>query len=54
MTEKRVFSTRIDDDLLKKLKHLAVDEDKPIGALLEEAIQNLLEKRVADKPQGKR
>jgi predicted transcriptional regulator len=53
MGEKRIFSTRIDDDLLKKLKHLAVDEDQSIGALLEEAIQALLKQREEDKAKGK-
>jgi len=44
MEEKKVFSTRIDEDLVKKLKHLAVDEDKSLGNLLEEAIEDLLDK----------
>jgi len=44
MGEKKVFSTRIDEDLTKKLKHLAVDEDESLGNLLEEAIQDLLKK----------
>lgn len=44
MGEKRVFSTRLDDDLVKKLKHLAVDEDQSLGNLLEEAIEDLLKK----------
>ena len=44
MVDKKVFSTRIDDALIKKLKHLAVDEDESLGNLLEEAIQDLLEK----------
>lgn len=44
MGEKRVFSTRIDDELLKKLKHLAVDEDESLGDLLDEAIADLLKK----------
>ena len=44
MGEKRIFSTRLDDDLLKKLKHLAVDEDESLGNLLEEAIADLLKK----------
>jgi predicted transcriptional regulator len=54
MSEKKVFSTRIDDELLKKLKHLAVDEDQSIGALLEEAIRELLKRREANKPPAKR
>ena len=44
MGTKKTFSTRIDADRLKALKHLAVDEDKSLGALLEEAIEDLIEK----------
>ena len=44
MGAKKTFSTRIDADRLKALKHLAVDEDKSIGALLEEAIEDLIKK----------
>jgi predicted transcriptional regulator len=44
MSDKKVFSTRIDEELLKKLKHLSVDEDESLGYLLEEAIQDLLKK----------
>jgi predicted transcriptional regulator len=44
MGQKRTFSTRIDDELLKALKHLAVDTDKSLGDLLEEAISELIRK----------
>jgi predicted transcriptional regulator len=44
MSTKKTFSTRIDADRLKALKHLAVDEDKSIGTLLEEAIDDLIRK----------
>ena len=44
MGQKKTFSTRIDEDRLKALKHLAVDLDKSLGALLEEAIVDLLKK----------
>ena len=44
MGNKKTFSTRIDDERLKALKHLAVDEDKSIGLLLEEAIEELIKK----------
>ena len=44
MGERKVFSTRIDQDLIKELKHLAVDEERPLNDLLEEAIQDLLMK----------
>ncbi len=39
--EESVFHA-IDDEILKKLKHLAVDEDASLGDLLEESIQDLL------------
>jgi len=44
MGNKKVFSTRIDEDRIKELKHLSVDTDKSLGNLLEEAIQDLLKK----------
>jgi len=44
MSKKKTFSTRIDEDKLKALKHLAVDQDKSIGVVLEEAIGDLLRK----------
>ena len=44
MGNKKIFSTRVDEDRIKQLKHLAVDTDKSLGTLLEEAIQDLLKK----------
>jgi hypothetical protein len=44
MGDKKVFSTRVDGDRIKELKHLAVDTDKSLGDLLEEAIEDLLKK----------
>jgi hypothetical protein len=44
MGKKRTFSTRVAVDKLKALKHLAVDTDKSLGSLLEEAIADLIEK----------
>ena len=44
MGNKKVFSTSIDADRIKDLKHLAVDTDKSLGNLLEEAIKDLVEK----------
>jgi predicted transcriptional regulator len=38
------FSTIFEEDSIKKLKHLAVDADKSLGILLEEAIQDILKK----------
>ena len=42
MGEKKSFATRIDNDILKALKHLSVDTEKPINQLMEEAIMKLL------------
>ena len=39
-----MFSTRIDADIKKRIKHLAVDLNKPIGDLAEEALLDLLAK----------
>ncbi len=44
MAAKIVFSTSINLDAIKALKHLAVDTDKSLGRLLEEAIRDLVEK----------
>ena len=44
MTEKKVFASRIDADLFKKLKHLSVDANSSIEYLLEEAVKDLLAK----------
>ena len=45
MEKKRVhYNTTLDADLLKRLKFLAVEENKRHNDLLEEAIQDLLKK----------
>ena len=44
MGNKKVFSTRVDEDRIKELKHLAVDTDRSLGNLLEEAIKDLIKK----------
>ena len=44
MGKKKTFSTRIDGDRIKELKHLAVDTEKSLGKLLEEAIEDICEK----------
>lgn len=44
MTKKKTFSTRVDESRIKALKHLAVDTDKSLGVLLEEAIADLVRK----------
>ena len=44
MARKKTFSTRVDEGRIKALKHLAVDTDKSLGVLLEEAIADLVRK----------
>ena len=44
MNEKKMFATRINPAVLKELKHLSIDADKPISDLTEEAIKDLLKK----------
>jgi predicted transcriptional regulator len=47
------LSTRIDNDLQKSIKILAINLEKPLNDLLEEAIQDLLKKYQNPKSQKK-
>ena len=47
-----MFTNQVDADLLKNFKKLAIDLDKPINNLLEEAMRNLL--KSYDKPKSKK
>jgi len=49
-----MVATRIDADLLKKLKNLSVDADTSIANLLEEAVKDLLKKHEKLKDKTKR
>ena len=44
MNERRVFTVRISNSIIKPLKLLSVEIDRTMGNLVEEAIQDLLEK----------
>jgi len=44
MTDKKMFATRINPKVLKQLKHLSVDAEKPISDLVEEAVKDLFKK----------
>ena len=46
MGKKKTFSTRLDGDRIKDLKHLAVDTEKSLGELLEEAIDDICRKYI--------
>lgn len=50
--QKAVFSTRVSPSLIKRFKALASDENKPMNALLEEAMENLIEKSLPGKDAG--
>jgi hypothetical protein len=50
--KKKMFTNQVDADLLKNFKKLAIDLDKPINNLLEEAMRNLL--KINDKPKSKK
>ena len=41
---RKPLSTRIENDLQKEVKKLAIDLEKPLNDLLEEAIMDILEK----------
>jgi len=41
---KKMFSTKVRNDLLKEFKKLAIDLERPINDVLEEAIRDLLDK----------
>ena len=41
---RKPLSTKIENDLQKEIKKLAIDLEKPLNELLEEAIQDLLKK----------
>ena len=46
-TTRATYSVRLNPDLLRVLKHIAVDEDKSVGELLEEGIKAVIKKRKA-------
>lgn len=47
------LSTRIDNDLQKEIKKLAIDLEKPLNDLLEEAIKDFLNKHAKTRPKLK-
>ena len=44
MSDKAFFNTTVDPDLLKQFKLLAVEQNKRMNALFEEAMRDLLKK----------
>jgi len=52
MPERKTYSVRMQQTMLDRLKHLAVDEHKPLSALLEEAVRDILLKYHRTPPGG--
>jgi hypothetical protein len=51
--KRKQFTTTIDEQALKNVKKLAIDLDRPVNNLLEEAIKWLL-KKYEKKPRSKK
>ncbi len=51
MGKRKMFSTSLDEDLLKELKHLAVEQNRRLNDLLEEAMRDLLRKYGREVPE---
>ena len=52
MCERKTYSVRLQESVLDSLRHLAVDEHRPLSALLEEAITDILAKYSRMPPPG--
>lgn len=50
--KKKMFTNQINADLLKNFKKLAIDLERPINDILEEAMRNLL--KYYEKPKSKK
>jgi hypothetical protein len=44
MAKRKTFSTRLDEEKIRALKHIAVELDKNINDLLEEGIDHIIQK----------
>ncbi|MDA8089310.1 MAG: ribbon-helix-helix domain-containing protein [Nitrospiraceae bacterium] len=44
MGERRTYSVRLMPEIMKKLRFLAVESERPVSDLLEEAIEDLIKK----------
>ena len=46
---RKIITTSIESDLIRKLKYLSADTERKLNDLLEEAVQDLLKKYVKEK-----
>jgi predicted transcriptional regulator len=51
-SERKTYSVRLQESVLDSLRHLAVDEHRPLSGLLEEAITDILAKYARTTPPG--
>ena len=42
--ERKMYGLRLAQDMMREIKHLGVDEGKPMNDLVEEALRDLLKK----------
>jgi hypothetical protein len=50
--KKKMFTNQVDADLLKNFKKLAIDLERPINDILEEAMRNILKNH--EKPKSRK
>jgi len=43
-SDRKMYGLRLEQGLMREIKHLAVDHDKPMNDLVEEALRDLLRK----------
>ncbi len=44
LRDRKTYSHSLDQNLMKEIKHLAVDEDRNVNDMLEEAMRDLVKK----------
>jgi hypothetical protein len=52
-SDRKMYGLRLDQTLMKEIKHLAVDQAKPMNDLVEEALADLLKKHHAKKRESR-
>jgi len=49
-SQRETYSVRLRPSVIKSLRHLAIEEEKPLSELLEQAIEDLLAKHAQKLP----
>jgi len=52
-SDRRPYGLRLDQDLMREIKHLAVDHDRAMNDLVEEALQDMLKKYKERRKEGR-